>query len=587
MDAIVLTRVAAALDQTFRRGLLREIREERVDRYRLLLETEGRVASISVSLRAELPWIGRPARRMDEPRGSLGRFAVACARALSGRVLDRVERVGQDRVVAMRFAGGTSLVAELLTHGGNLILVESSGAVAAAARHPRSSIARVRVGEPYRPPPLPPDALLPNGATAEEIDSLVRRHAAGGESLFEILRRRVFGVGTPGARLVISESARSGQSPGEVLVRRLGAVARGEADPLILSPVLDLLAEAEEGRLDPALPSLLPWDPPEIPDGWEVLRRADAASTAGLYHDALERQAWLSARAAALQSILQAEILRLAGAEARAASDADSFEDPELHRHWGEAILAGMAVARRAGDRILVPDPYDMDSREISIPAPARLGLAAAAEQQFRASRRARRGIEASRKRCSGLRARRIRLEALAERRAAARAVRDVDALADEMRREGIPVGLEPQTRAGRSAASVTRPRLEGVRILASSEGIPILVGKSAKDNHRLTFRLAGPDDFWFHAADSPGAHVVVRNPRRLARPPQATLEEAAAVSAWFSDARGEEAVDVRWTRRKNVRKTRGAPAGVVALKRFETIRVRPAPVSGDDDLGG
>ena len=91
-----------------------------------------------------------------------------------------------------------------------------------------------------------------------------------------------------------------------------------------------------------------------------------------------------------------------------------------------------------------------------------------------------------------------------------------------------------------------------------------------------MTFGLAGPDDFWFHAAERRGAHVVLRNDERLKQPPRSSLSEAAALAAWFSEGREESVVDVRWTRRKYVRRARGAPPGTVLLKRFETLRVRP-----------
>jgi predicted ribosome quality control (RQC) complex YloA/Tae2 family protein len=69
---------------------------------------------------------------------------------------------------------------------------------------------------------------------------------------------------------------------------------------------------------------------------------------------------------------------------------------------------------------------------------------------------------------------------------------------------------------------------------------------------------------------------VVARNEERRSRPPKATLEEAAAVAAWFSEASGDEYVEVQWTRRKYVRKPRGAKPGTVILKKFQTIRVCP-----------
>jgi predicted ribosome quality control (RQC) complex YloA/Tae2 family protein len=111
-----------------------------------------------------------------------------------------------------------------------------------------------------------------------------------------------------------------------------------------------------------------------------------------------------------------------------------------------------------------------------------------------------------------------------------------------------------------------------------------ILAGKGAKENHRLTFKLAAPHDFWLHAAGVTGAHVVLRNDTRERRPPAVALAEAAAVAAFHSEASSERQADVQWTQRKNVRKPRGASPGTVTVKRFETIRVRPGLISREPD---
>jgi predicted ribosome quality control (RQC) complex YloA/Tae2 family protein len=156
------------------------------------------------------------------------------------------------------------------------------------------------------------------------------------------------------------------------------------------------------------------------------------------------------------------------------------------------------------------------------------------------------------------------------------------------MRAEGIAVGLEPQTRAGRIAARVRPARLEGVRLYTSSDGEEILVGRTGRDNDRLTFRLAGQDDFWLHASGTAGAHVILRNPRRQPRPSPMALQEAAALAAWWSDVRAAGQVDVQWTRRKHVHRIRGAAPGTVRVKKSETILVRPAvPAATQGETGG
>jgi predicted ribosome quality control (RQC) complex YloA/Tae2 family protein len=259
----------------------------------------------------------------------------------------------------------------------------------------------------------------------------------------------------------------------------------------------------------------------------------------------------------------------------KVAVDLETFEDPDRHRLWGEALLAGLHQAHVLGERVFVPNPYDPAAGEIGVPIKHGQSPQQAAEEQFRMHRRARRGLDRARLRAERLAERGERLQALL--RAATEGSLPPDRLEAAMRDEGIPVALEPPTRAGRAAAAAGPPRVEGVRLFTSSDGRQILVGRTGRDNHRLTFKLATPEDFWFHARGCPGAHVIVRNPERRARPPDATLREAAALAAWYSEAQANELADVQWTRRKYVRRPRGATAGTVVLKRFETIRVRPA----------
>jgi predicted ribosome quality control (RQC) complex YloA/Tae2 family protein len=241
----------------------------------------------------------------------------------------------------------------------------------------------------------------------------------------------------------------------------------------------------------------------------------------------------------------------------------------------GEALLAGLGVARRVGDAVVVPDPYDQDGREIVIPAAPDRSLVHVADDLFRRQRRARRGLAAAGARTDVLMRRANRLQALLVSQGRASGEAEAAALEADMRAEKLPVGLVGSTRAARAAARAVGPRLEGVRMTTSADGWTILVGRTGRDNDRLTFKIAAPDDIWLHAAGVSGAHVVIRNPERRGSAPDGTLAEAARLALWYSDARSQGAGDVQWTRRKNVRRTGDGASGRVVLKRFETIRVR------------
>jgi predicted ribosome quality control (RQC) complex YloA/Tae2 family protein len=110
-------------------------------------------------------------------------------------------------------------------------------------------------------------------------------------------------------------------------------------------------------------------------------------------------------------------------------------------------------------------------------------------------------------------------------------------------------------------------------------DGFEVLVGKADAENDVLTFEVAAPEDYWLHVGGGvPGSHVVVRVPEGETEVPRAVLLRAAALAAWHSKARNARRVDVHVCRVRDVSKRRGAPAGEVHLRRWDTLRVGPSP---------
>jgi len=115
-------------------------------------------------------------------------------------------------------------------------------------------------------------------------------------------------------------------------------------------------------------------------------------------------------------------------------------------------------------------------------------------------------------------------------------------------------------------------------------EGFEILVGRGDEDNDHLTFDVAEPRDLWLHVAGgTPGSHVILRNPEGV-EVPRSVVKIAAAAAAWYSKARGAPRVEVHVCRAGDVKKPRGAPAGLVELARYKSVRVRPALPERDTD---
>ncbi|MFO7495233.1 MAG: NFACT RNA binding domain-containing protein [Desulfobacterales bacterium] len=114
------------------------------------------------------------------------------------------------------------------------------------------------------------------------------------------------------------------------------------------------------------------------------------------------------------------------------------------------------------------------------------------------------------------------------------------------------------------------------VRAFTLPGGWTVLAGKTDSANDRLSLKLAGPNDWWFHVRGMPGSHVLLRVPPGI-EPERSVLKQAAAVAAYHSKARAGGVVAVSGTRARYVTKPPGAKPGTVAIRRETVFKVRPA----------
>ena len=92
--------------------------------------------------------------------------------------------------------------------------------------------------------------------------------------------------------------------------------------------------------------------------------------------------------------------------------------------------------------------------------------------------------------------------------------------------------------------------------------GFHIYVGKNNYQNDQLTFKFATGNDWWFHAKQMTGSHVIVKSENKEL--PDSTYEYAAALAAYYSSGRDNEKVEIDYLQKKNVKKPNGAAPGFV-----------------------
>lgn len=133
---------------------------------------------------------------------------------------------------------------------------------------------------------------------------------------------------------------------------------------------------------------------------------------------------------------------------------------------------------------------------------------------------------------------------------------------------------LPSRDHTGQPTTEPRRERRGPFRRFTSTDGLPIYVGRNARENDELTFSFAKSDDLWLHAQGAPGSHVVIRLEKGSDAPVD-TLRDAATLAVLYSDLKKAGKGDVIYTRRKWVRKAKGANPGSVIVTQEKTVFVR------------
>lgn len=261
--------------------------------------------------------------------------------------------------------------------------------------------------------------------------------------------------------------------------------------------------------------------------------------------------------------------------------EAERTEASEWERwqRWGELLKGALPELRRGLDSIEVTDWYEPAAPRTAIPLDPVLAPLENVERCFRRARKGKRVLASLEERLAALAAELVSLE---EHRAAVEAASPEDPVAQERVLAGAALRLAAAERARpeRAAAPFRRggaegraPAKRGPRRYRTREGLEVLAGRSARENDELSIRIAHGNDLFFHRADRPGPHVVLRVPRGRAASPE-SIDDAAFIAAYLSGWRGPEGALVTWTEAKNVRKPKGLPPGKVLVHRTREHRV-------------
>lgn len=108
-----------------------------------------------------------------------------------------------------------------------------------------------------------------------------------------------------------------------------------------------------------------------------------------------------------------------------------------------------------------------------------------------------------------------------------------------------------------------------------TTNGYTVYCGKNNIQNEYITHKLAEKNDYWFHAKNVPGSHVLLVT--NSEEPPAEDFTDAAEIAAFYSKAYGGASIDVDYLFAKGVKKVAGAKPGMVIYHNNWSATVTPS----------
>lgn len=507
----------------------------------------------------------QPKQLSDEPRTDTS-FVALLKKHLSNARLLSLEKLGYDRVVTFHFesedeSGRTTrrkLIVSLTGRAANALLVEGEKVLAQL----RDQLAD---DESYFDPLPPADKIDPFQCSAAQLHRLT--FDSDGDIALAA-QKNFIGFSPVYAREL---AFRAKQSDAETALRNLLAdLFESNPVPTVYSsPTIEEL-KRDIGRDEYGLtlsPIVLHHLFAQEQTIFQTVNEAADAYFALLD----ERHRFLSHKQK-LTSQINSKLKKARTLVANLNRELAGFAEVEKHQRWGELLLANLHQAEKTELGFAVTDFYDEAQSQIEIPAANKPTAQEAAEHYFKLARKARHGQETISARLPEVEKEIAELDERLARVTAITRLEELKPLIEQTAPTAAQRQQKPKTQPGKKPKE---EKISGVRRYLSSDGYEILVGRADRDNDNLTLKIAKSFDLWFHAADYPGSHVVLRNPKRK-EVPMTSIIEAAQLAAKFSQARENAKAAVNYCERKFVTKPKGFAPGQVRLSSFKTVMVEP-----------
>ncbi len=496
-------------------------------------------------------------------------FCMLMRKHLMGARVLEVAQLGGDRILAITFDCmdemsdhvQKKLYLEIMGRHSNLTLVNQEGMIIDAIRHVNSEMSRIRTvlpGGVYRLPPQP-DKLTPDTMSAA---ALAERLSPLAMPLSKALMECIAGMASVCSKEVCAQVGLDAGTPCDDL-----------HIPLVAEKLSSFFVHAQD-RLQPVTLyddaglaiDFFPF--PYLTRDAENQKTMPTLSAAmDAFYMGRDLRMRMQQKSLGLQKHIKSALERTEKKKAIMLETLANADKTEQHRIWGDLLTANLHLLGKGGESVTVQNYYDESLPMVTIPVSTRLTPVQNAQSYYKKYRKAK----------------------VAEQYAAQQLVqidRDLALLEgalDDLEKCETSADLA-EVRYVLTENGFLRPDASQRKKKKLPEGKPyrftapdgtlIEVGKNSMQNDRLTLHARG-NETWLHAQGIPGSHVIIRSE---SDPADETLLYACKLAAYYSKGRNHPALPVDYTKRKYVKKSANAAAGMVTYTHFQTAIIGLTP---------
>ena len=557
-----------AFDGLFIHGLLKELnthlKDARVNKITqpeeqeliLTLKTAAGQERLFLSADSALPLIYLTSDNKPSPMTAPG-FCMLLRKHLSGARILEITQPGLERILRINFEHRNelgdlcqkSLVMEVMGKHSNIIFVDDGERIIDSIRHVSPSMSSLRTVLPGREYFIAPSQDKKELLAMDEEEAS-RVLLAGKGRLSKAISSSFTGISSLTATECCiltgldpdEDLSNITQGSASLLVKVLYSMIERTGEP---GPVIYL----ENGRYKDFAPF-----PYTCLQGLATKDKDDLSSLLEEFYSERNRAGVMKQKSADLRKIVQTALEKSVRKGELQRQQLKETEEMGQLRLWGELLQAYASLAAPSETEVSVLNYYV--NREFAIPLDPEKSSIENSKQYFERYGKLKRTAEAVGEQLVITDACTKHLRSVMLAFDTAESEEDLKEIREELVREGY---IKKHQGKGKDRG---REKAGSPLHYISSDGFDIYVGKNNIQNEKLSLKEAGANDWWFHAKNAPGSHVIVMT--RGEELPDRTFEEAARLAGFYSSLKGAEKAEIDYTLKKNLKKPAGSAPGYV-----------------------